>query len=107
MNGGDWRNIQWSAHEPPTSRRNKTFDLCVASVYGVAAQACDGGGDSKTLAGDAGFAFSELRQINGGVAGYGYFCGGFAAPRTIEGGVEVEVDSLDRGGGGAIELPGA
>src|SRR6266404_4852286 len=58
------------------------------------------------VAGDARFAFAELRQIGGGAAGHGYFCGLFAASGTIEGREEAEVDSFDGGGRGAIDVSG-
>src|SRR5258708_2469399 len=72
----------------------------------MAAEAGDGGRHSQAVAGNACLAFAELRPLCGGTAGHGYFCRIFAASRAIEGGEEAEMDSLDGGGRGAIDVPG-
>src|SRR2546430_14447630 len=72
----------------------------------MAAEAGDGGGHSNAVAGNVRFALAELRPVGGGAAGHGYFCRVLAARRAIEGREEAEVDSLDGGGGGAIDVSG-
>src|SRR6267143_1492771 len=79
----------------------------MAPVYGVAAEAGDGGGDSKAVAGDAGLAFAQLRWVAKRIAGHGYLCRLFAAGGTIEGRQEIEVDPFDGSGRGAIDVRGA
>src|SRR5207248_1795612 len=86
------------AHEPHKARRHKTGDLRVASVYGVAAEGADGGGDRQALAGNARGAPDGLRPAAGGTARHGYFCGLFAAREAIEGCKEAEVAALHGGG---------
>src|SRR5260370_1813963 len=73
----------------------------------MAAEAGDGGSHSEAVAGNAWLAFVELRPLGGGTAGHGYFCRILAAPRAIEGGEEAEMDSLNGGRRGAIDVPRA
>jgi len=77
----------------------------MAPVYGVAAEAGDGGGDSKAVAGDAGLAFAQLRPVAKGIAGHGYFCGLLPAGGTIEGRQKIEVDPFDGAGVAQLMYP--
>src|SRR5205085_3352927 len=84
--------------------RNKTRNLRMASVCRVAAKAADGGDHSKALAGNARCASAGLRQLARGIAGYGYFCGVFAAREAVEGRQKTEVDSFDGRWSGATHV---
>src|SRR5260370_39111385 len=73
----------------------------------MAAEAGDGRSHSEAVAGNACLAFDELRPLGERTAGHGHFCRILAAPRAIEGGEEAEMDSLNGGRRGAIDVPRA